>query len=355
MATQDTGRRGRVERDERRVVVVGCGTQAANHLACLAKLRRTHRVRIAGLVDPCAANGERCRAALEGLRFDVRDVLMARSLAELAEHLDLSTAIVDIVTPNRLHYATAAEAVEHGARRLIVEKPLAHTLAEAKRFLQLEAQVFVLENYLFSDVTRTVRDIVEAEGLKPLFVKTEFSKDRRAHSASGRGMTAGYVPHVFTVEMPHQVAIVSCILGDTGQVTDAWHHDMILSDGRIADHGEGALTLLHHRRVPSYNFSCLQGFRHLASTYRCVKVYCEDRITVCGYYSTTVDLDGAVHVYRSNRLLRQVALKDDSLKNGLQEALECLSANREPASNLRFGIDVLRVIEEGRRVASTSL
>ena len=200
-----------------------------------------------------------------------------------------------------------------------------------------------------------VRDIVEAEGLRPLFVKTEFSKDRRAHSASGRGMTAGYVPHVFTVEMPHQVAIVSSILGDAGEVTDAWHHDMILSDGRISHHGEGALTLMHARGVPSYNFSCLQGFRHLASTYRCVKVYCEGRINVCGYYSTTVDLDGAVHVYKAHRLLRQVALKDDSLKNGLQEALECLSQRREPVSNLRFGIDVLRVIEEGRRVAAASI
>jgi len=348
MATRrDTG--------ECRVVVVGCGTQAANHLACFAKLRQSHKVRIAGLVDPCEANGERCRGALAGLKFDTREVFVARSLEEAAEHVDLGTVVVDIVTPNRLHYSTAAEAVKHGASKLIVEKPLAHTLVEAKRFMKLDGQVCVLENYLFSEVTRTVREIVETEGLTPLFVKTEFSKDRRAHSASGRGMTAGYVPHVFTVEMPHQVAIVSSLLGDAGEVTDAWHHDMILSDGRIAGHGEGALTLMHSRRVPSYNFSCLQGFRHLASAYRSVKVYCEDRIKVCGYYSTTVDLDGAVHVYKANRLLRQVALKDDSLKNGLQESLECLSAKREPVCNLSFGIDVLRVIEEGRRVAAASL
>jgi predicted dehydrogenase len=256
-----------------------------------------------------------------------------------------------VVTPNPFHYRVAAEAVDLGASRLVIEKPLAHKLSEAKAFLKLKCQICVLENYLFSDVTNYLRETIHADGLRPQFVKSEFSKDRRVDSANGRGSAHGTLPHVFTVELPHQVAVVGHVLGSIGKVTDAWHHDMILPDGRIADHGEGAITLMHDDSVPSYNFSCLQGFRHTSACYRSLKVYCADDVNVFGFYSTTVDLDGSVLVYRRNRLLKRKLLKDDSLKNGLRDSLDCLRFKRESLASLKFGIDVLRVIEAGQRVA----
>jgi predicted dehydrogenase len=339
----------------RDIVVVGCGSQAVRHLNCLAKLRQSGRGRVAALVDPCAERLDTCRQVVAHHKLHERNhVLVAHTLADVASQLDLGSVIVDIVTPNRLHLATAAEAHGLGARRFMVEKPLAHTYADAKRFLGLNCQFCVLENYLFSDVTRAAQRLLAEEGWTPIFVKSEFSKDRRFDSANGRGTAAGYVPHVFTVEMPHQIAIVARLLGSFGRVVDAWHHDMILPDGRISNHGEGSITLVHSNGVPSYNFSCLQGFRHLPTTYRCVKVYCANDIKVFACYPTTIELDGAVLVYRGSKLLHREAFIDDSLRNALREAIDCLDSGQESPSSLQFGVEVLKILDRGRRIASNS-
>lgn len=349
------GGKTRPDQLTRDIVVVGCGSQAVRHLNCLTKLRLVGRVRVAALVDPSAESLDACRQVVDRHKLGTRNkVILAHSLADVASQLDLGSVIVDVVTPNRLHFAAVAEAHELGARRFMVEKPLAHTYAEAKRFLGLACQLCILENYLFSDVTRATQRLLAHEGWTPIFVKSEFSKDRRVDSSKGRGTAPGYVPHVFTVEMPHQIAIVGRLLGSLGQVVDAWHHDMILPDGRISNHGEGAITLIHSNGVPSYNFSCLQGFRHQATTYRCVKVYCANDIKVLACYPTTIELDGAVLVYRGSKLLRREAFVDDSLTNALREAIDYLDTGRQLPSGVKFGVDLLKILERGRRIARNS-
>lgn len=336
------------------IVILGCGNQAAKHLACYGKLKGNYPINIAALVDPSPERREACKTLLLKAGFSTNTAFCASELDQLKSEIDLSKVIIDVVTPNRLHFSTAHTAALLGAKHLIIEKPLAHNLVEAKKFLDLPCTIHVLENYLFSSVTRSVVDYMRRFQCKPLFIKTEFSKDRRADSASGRGMVADYVPHVFTVEIPHQIAIANYVAASTGRVADAWEHDMILPDGRIAGHGEGAITLLHADGVASYNFSCLQGFRHMSMSYRSVKVYCSNDVRIFGYFSTAIDLKAAVLVYRKNRLVETQSLTDDSLTTTLGESISGFRKHRKHLNNVKFGVDVLRTIQAAQRIAANS-
>lgn len=235
---------------------------------------------------------------------------------------------------------------------MIVEKPLAHSLEEAYRFLELSGTVHVLENYLFSAVTAIMRDCVQSLGCRPCFMRTEFSKDRRPDSSRGRGMSPGYVPHVFSVEVPHQIAVANRVLGSVGQVVDAWEHDMVLPDGALAGHGEGAITLMHEGGVASYNFSCLQGFRHMSATHRTATVYCTGDMRICGRFASTAGLEASVDVFQKGRRIASHALTDDSLTRALGASLTAFRQQQPAANGVRFGIEVLRIIDRGCRIAA---
>ncbi len=336
----------------RDIVVLGGGHQARRHLACFAKLRVEHGVRIAAVVDPSEERRRACRAVLAESGFDPEASRFVADIEQLGATLDLGSAVVDVVAPTRLHYPLAAAATRMGARQLIVEKPLAHDLEEANRFLELSGTVHVLENYLFSGVTATMRECLRRVGCRPCFMRTEFSKDRRLDSSRGRGMSPGYVPHVFSVEIPHQIAVANLVLGSVGEAVDAWAHDMVLSDGTLAGHGEGAITLLHEGGIASYNFSCLQGFRHMSLTHRSATVYCADAVRIHGRFACTADLRATVEVFERERRIASHVLTDDSLTWTLGGSLTAFRRQQPAANDVHFGIEVLRIIDRGRRIAA---
>lgn len=320
------------------------------HLRCWSKIRDAAGIRIAGIVDRNPRRVETLRRHLPRLGF-ADDVVCRDDLASLSKELDLSEVVVDVVTTNSAHHEVAMVAAEKGAQEIIIEKPIADTTDHARAIISLDPTVYVVENYLFSAITRFAKQYIEANGLRPCFAKTEFSKDRRLDSANGRGMTSAYTPHVFTVEMPHQIALVNHLLGAPESVYDAWCQDMILPDGRISDHGEGALTLYHGHGVASYNFSCLQGYRHLSTTYRTARIYCTDDTRVFCYYPATIDLAGSVLVYRNAELVEQRAFLDDSLTETLRYIVSCSGQRTPPINDAEFGYAVMDVIDHGRRLA----
>jgi predicted dehydrogenase len=334
------------------IVLVGCGRQARLHVRSLARLRETFDLTVVGVVDPDPQRARTLVESLSSLGLSAPQVHVGLELREVAQVLDLSTAVVDVVTTNSVHHEVAACASAGGALGIVIEKPIADTVEHARCIRDLQRPVFILENYLFSAISCFTRTFLRERNLTPGFAKTEFSKDRRRESMDGRGVLADYVPHVFDVEIPHQVALMTYLLGPVESVRDAWCNDMILGDGRIADHGEGAITVNHGNGVTSYNFSCLQGYHHLSTTYRTARIYCDDGTNVFCYYPSTLDLSGSVLVYRGERLLERHAFSDDSLTEALRYSLGCCRDEASPVNDVSFGCSVLDVITAGKQLAT---
>ncbi len=105
-----------------RAAVIGCGDVSAVHFDAVAKLDG------ATLVGVCDSDPQRLAAAVA-----------AYGVPGFADHQGLIDAVapdvVHICTPHNQHAAVAADCLERGVN-VIVEKPLAHTLAEGRRLVE---------------------------------------------------------------------------------------------------------------------------------------------------------------------------------------------------------------------------
>jgi UDP-N-acetyl-2-amino-2-deoxyglucuronate dehydrogenase len=105
-----------------RAAVIGCGDVSAVHFEALAKL---DGVRLVGV---CDTDSGRLAAAVQ-----------AYGVPGYPDHLSLLAAVgpdvVHVTTPHNRHASVAADCLERGVSA-IVEKPLAHTLAEGRRLVR---------------------------------------------------------------------------------------------------------------------------------------------------------------------------------------------------------------------------
>lgn len=103
--------------------VIGCGDISTIHFAALATMDN------AELVAVCDTDPDRLQAAEA-----------AHGVPGYADYLDMLQKVrpdvVHVCTPHHLHASVAADCLERGVN-VIVEKPLAHTLAEGQRLIEV--------------------------------------------------------------------------------------------------------------------------------------------------------------------------------------------------------------------------
>lgn len=108
-----------------RAAVIGCGDVSSVHFEAIAKLDG------ATLVGVCDADPGRLAAAVE-----------TYGVPGFADHSSLIKAVspdvVHICTPHDQHASVAVDCLERGVN-VIVEKPLAHTVAEGRRLVEAAA------------------------------------------------------------------------------------------------------------------------------------------------------------------------------------------------------------------------
>jgi predicted dehydrogenase len=128
-----------------RVGIVGCGRMGENHCRIV---REINGVSIVGVVDP---NLDRARAIAAGYAIQQA----ASRLEELLERTQVDA--VHILTPPTTHAPLACTALQAGCH-VLVEKPMALTVAEAEQMLDAAAQhdriLTVGHNHLFEPVVR---------------------------------------------------------------------------------------------------------------------------------------------------------------------------------------------------------
>jgi predicted dehydrogenase len=108
-----------------RAAVIGCGDVSSVHFGAIAKLDDVE------LVAVCDTDPGRLAAAVTG-----------HGVPGFSDHLsllaNLNPDVVHISTPHSQHASLAADSLERGVN-VILEKPLAHTLADGRRLLEAAA------------------------------------------------------------------------------------------------------------------------------------------------------------------------------------------------------------------------
>ena len=335
------------------IIIVGCGKAGSIHCKCYSKLKKSNlNVNLTAVVD---SNPERLRRfqTLYETFNEAESPVTASSLKELSGQIDIENTIIDLCVPNDMHYRCAKEAVDLGAKKIIIEKPISNSLTDAKKIEALDANIAIAENYVYSKVTEQLKETINKNHLRPKFARTEFSKDRRFDTANGRGFLMTGPPHVFTVEIPHQIAIVNYLFGNPVENFGAWCEDMVTENMRFYEHGEGAITLHHDSGAISYNFSSLDGHKHLPIRHRSVMIHCDGGIRVSAHYPAGGDdaLYGAVTVFQNNHISEKLAIYDDTMFETLKNIIKRFENNEEQITDAAFGRSILEKINENIQLA----
>lgn len=331
------------------IILVGCGKGGYFHLRCYRKLKKFLNMDIVGVVDINSKNLRNFQILYRQLFNGINEPSYARTLKEISKEVDIGNSIMDICTPNDVHFLCAKESYDLGAKKIMIEKPLTTEISDADKLSRLNATIAVVENYIYSKTTRRIKDILKDNKFQPQFAITKFIKDRRIDSLNKRGFNNGYIPHVFTIELPHQIGIIDYLFGSPIEFIDAWTRDMVVGDRKFSEHGAGALYFVHKKGVRSYNYSFLDGNQSIPIKYREICIHCRENIKIIGYYPTGdgSKLFSSISVYCDNKIIKKYKLLDDSLLMTLKEIIECFGKKQVPVTDVTFGKKIVEIISKG--------
>lgn len=189
------------------------------------------------LVAVCSASVERTQEV--ATQLGVRGFTDYRELLRSGE-----VEAVIIATPHPLHSQIASEAFTHGVH-VLCEKPLAVSLSEGRRMVQLAAQhgclLGVMLQMRTERVHRLARKAVE-DGLLGNIIRTNliatwYRTQGYYQSASWRGTWAGEGGGVLLNQAPHQFDLLCWLAGMPVEVT-AWastrYHNIEVEDEAFA-------------------------------------------------------------------------------------------------------------------------
>lgn len=180
----------------------------------------------------------------------------APHLDALPDHVDLRDAVVHVCTPTDLHVTTLLDVVDRGARRVVLEKPLATTSDDLDRLATCiertpDVRVRPVAVWPHAAAIDDLRAVVGAATPRQLaegrmvMVQT---KQRRSDSLAGRGGGQD----AFDVELPHMVLLAVHLLGPVVELerssarSAAWMPELPASGGATVRlrHGSGAVSTL---------------------------------------------------------------------------------------------------------------
>ncbi|KIH75861.1 Predicted dehydrogenase [Geoalkalibacter ferrihydriticus] len=198
-----------------KIGLVGCGVALGLHTQAIAPLEG---VRIVGL---CDIDAGRLQAA--GRQFSE-----AQCFARLADMIrECRPDVVHILTPPKTHLDLALEVIDQGCH-VLVEKPMAMTVAEADRIMvaarEKNVQLCVMHNHLFDPHLEKVRNFIEKGGIGEIIgVHGVFFIDRGKMLEEGNEQPDHWI-HDLPLGIfgehatPHMLYLVLSFLGPVEQV-----------------------------------------------------------------------------------------------------------------------------------------
>jgi predicted dehydrogenase len=320
------------------VGIIGCGYWGPNLIRNFTSCPLTEVVAV------CDASASR----LEGLKQNNPHLA---TFCSLEEFLNRPLHAVAIATPVSTHFDLAARCLDAGLH-VLVEKPLAATVLEAQKLIELAERrgrvLMVDHTYLFSNAVRRIKDFVDNDELGELYYVDSIR------------INLGLFQHDVNVIWdlaPHDLSIVDHVLQCEPRSISAWgctHANPAIEDIAYVnvDYGDRLLANFHVNwlspvKVRQMIFAGSRKsliFNELNTT-EPIKLY--DRgIEVA---ETEEERRRLLISYRSGDIWSPHIEPSEALQGVARHFAECISQEKRPLSDGRLGLRVVRLLEAATR------
>lgn len=324
--------------DKLRVGIVGCGYWGPN------LIRNFSACPLTEVVAACDASPAR----LEAVGRSNGHLRLVGSLDEL---LETPLDAVAIATPVSTHYELARRCLEAG-RHVLVEKPLAATVHEARALVELAERLgrvlMVDHTYLFHNAVRRIKEIVDSGDLGDLYYIDSIRINL--------GLFQRDINVVWDLA-PHDISIIDYVLDLEARSISAWgcaHADHDIEDIAYVnvDYDDRMLANVHINwlspvKIRQMIFAGSRKslvFNELNAT-EPIKVY--DRGIDLGE-----DEEGRRQLlvsYRSGDVWSPHIEPGEALQGVVTHFAECIRGGRTPQSDGRLGLRVVQILEAATR------
>lgn len=276
-----------------------------------------------------------------------------RGFATVDELLESPVDAVAIATPVSTHYPIAKRCLEAG-KHVMLEKPLAATVAEAKALVALAKRqdrvLMVDHTYLFSPAVQRIRAMIEYGELGELYYVDSVRINL--------GLFQNDVNVIWDLA-PHDLAIVDHLLGFDARSISAWgcaHANPNIEDIAYVnvDYGDRLLANFHVNwlspvKVRQIIFAGARKsliFNELNTT-EPIKVY--DRGIDIGGGDDEEERRRLLISYRSGDVWSPHVEQGEPLQAAVAHFADCIRSGKPPISDGEQGLRVVRLLEAATR------
>ena len=241
--------------------------------------------------------------------------------------LNIKEIIVDICTPKSVFLDIIEECKNLNIKNIMVEKPF---IVQDNYFDEnKDLNIVMVHNYLYSKITKGVKQLIDMKKLKPVVIYTNFSKNRTEESLNGRGMYKQVTRNI-EHDIPHQVYIAQYLLGQTNNSKLLLEEEepMIGENIILEKHGYSKIITKKDNVyvIHESDFATNTKIREII-------VICENDIIVKGqflFYDRDLNKlkDGSIKIIENNKVIYNENIDyDDNMYECLLEVYNYLNTN----------------------------
>ena len=197
-----------------------------------------------------------------------------------------------------------------GIKDILVEKPFVITNKELLKLKNMN--IVMVENYLFSNLTRFIKEYLDKNNKKIDLIYTNFSKNRIAESLKGRGYSKE-VTNNYEIEIPHQIYLTQYFLNNPKEIQNSvtCSRDLKIGDISLENHGYGLII----SKYKDVNIIYESNLTSIIVQKRII-IVTEDNYTIEGnyaIYSKKMELikPANINIYHNGVLINSKIIKED--------------------------------------------
>lgn len=325
-----------------KIGVLGAGHLGKIHIKCLQMIEGIYE--LVGFYDDNEENAQEVSESLKLKKFSSMDALLD------------AVDVVDIVTPTVTHFQLAAAAIQKG-KHVFIEKPLTHTVEEAKELLRLKNkhQVKVQVGHVerFNPALLSISDMK----LNPMFIEAH-----RLATFNPRGTDVSVVLDLMIHDLDILLSLVDSpvasvhasgvsVVSETPDISNA---RIEFENGCVANLTASRLSLKQMRKVRFFQSDAYISLDFLEKQAQIVRLYNEEDVEAAKR-EMMLELPTA----KGNKFL-DIKMPDiepvNAIKMELETFGESILQNREPKVPIEDGYQALELahriiaqIEERRK------